>query len=345
MQFSDIPAKFQIPFGNAAGTGYINLIPTASQIGITNGAASLTDGFPPDAFLQSSAGGAGPFGSDFNGILYQVTAWSRWQNAGATVSYDATFSTAIGGYPKGAVLAGATTGTLWLNTTDNNTTNPDSAGVGWVPLLGNNSFIPVITTGTSTAYLATLTTGVKAVGAAFALTFHVANGVAPTVNFGIGAKPLKFSKAAGLVAPTTGQIVAGMTALVSYDGTNVIVLSIDPLSVASIAAATLPARSPVTETSISANSKVTVAHGLGAVPFSCELRLRCKTADGVYIVGEEAIVPSGYSSAGIQSDTIYSVTSTDVIIRTSSGIRLQTDGGGIYNITLSSWKYVFYASL
>jgi len=55
--------------------------PQASQIGITNCAASLTDGFPPLTFVPVAQGGCPPFGSDFNGILRQITQWSQWMQA------------------------------------------------------------------------------------------------------------------------------------------------------------------------------------------------------------------------------------------------------------------------
>lgn len=134
MQNSNIPAKFPIPFANAAGSSYIRTVPQASQIGVQNGAASLTDGFPPNCFVPVSAGGSWPFGQDFNGILNQATAWIRWLSAGGPVGYDAAFASAIGGYPKGTVLSSATLGGFWLCTADNNTTNPDTGGANWVTL-------------------------------------------------------------------------------------------------------------------------------------------------------------------------------------------------------------------
>jgi hypothetical protein len=132
MQNSGIPTKFPIPFANGAGSGQIRVIPEASQIGVQNGAASLTDGFPPNCFIPIAAGGSWPFGQDFNGLLKQATQWLQWTQAGGPIAYDATFQAAIGGYPQGSIIASATTANLWwLSTTDNNTTNPDSGGAGW----------------------------------------------------------------------------------------------------------------------------------------------------------------------------------------------------------------------
>lgn len=131
MKATDIPSYFPKPFADSAGSGYINPIPTASQIGITDGAASLTDGFPPLTFTPKASGGVPPFGADFNGILNQTTAVARWIQAGGLSVYDATFSTAIGGYPSGAVLVRADGGGFWISTADDNTTDPDTGGAGW----------------------------------------------------------------------------------------------------------------------------------------------------------------------------------------------------------------------
>lgn len=136
MQDSQIPTKFPVPFANAAGSSYIRTIPQASQISIQNGAASLTDGFPPNTFIPPNAGGTGPFGQDINGILKQITQWLQWAQAGAPISYDATFQSAIGGYPKGTVIASATFSNYWLSLVDNNMSNPDTGGAGWQSFYG-----------------------------------------------------------------------------------------------------------------------------------------------------------------------------------------------------------------
>jgi hypothetical protein len=133
MQASSIPTKFPLAWGADAGVSYIRPIPVASQIGITGGAASFTDGFPPLCFAPVGSGGIPPFGQDMNGILNEISLWSQWQQAGASVPYDSAFSTAIGGYPKGAILANASTvGSFWISTVDNNTSDPDTGGANWI---------------------------------------------------------------------------------------------------------------------------------------------------------------------------------------------------------------------
>jgi hypothetical protein len=132
MQSKNIQTKIPLPFAYAAGGSYIESIPTASQIGITAGRASLHDGFPPLTFQAISLGGVPPLGADFNGILNEITSITQWQQAGGMFAYDASFSSTIGGYPKGAVLQKANLSGMWLSTVENNITNPDTGGAGWI---------------------------------------------------------------------------------------------------------------------------------------------------------------------------------------------------------------------
>lgn len=154
MKLSDVPAKFNIPFANAAGGGFITYpLPEASQIAISDGRASLTDGFVPLNFQPVGAGGVPPFGKDFNGIMKQVTQWNRWNAAGGLAAWDSAFSTAIGGYPRGALVTGTTTGIMWLSIADDNTNNPNTGGANWIPIFGTSTLVgrivAVTTTGTT----------------------------------------------------------------------------------------------------------------------------------------------------------------------------------------------------
>jgi hypothetical protein len=147
MQDSGIPAKFQLAFATNAGSGYIATIPVASQIGITAGAASFNDGFPPLNFDPDDSGGVPPRGEDFNGILFIITQWLQWLQAGGPITYDSTFQGEIGGYPKGAIVYSATSfPKQWQSTVDNNTTNPDTGGAGWSQVGGE------FTSGTRVAF-------------------------------------------------------------------------------------------------------------------------------------------------------------------------------------------------
>jgi len=235
MQASSIPAKFPIPFANNAGAGYIRSIPVASQIGITNGAASLTDGFVPLNFLPVGSGGVPPFGQDFNGLLNEITSWNRWAQAGGPVGYDSAFSTAIGGYPKGAIIAAATAGNFWLCTVDNNTSDPDTAGAGWTgfqlltpaiiasitPAESSLWYIGTASAGTSTAITTTLmpspvtSSSIRAMRVPITTT----NGPSATLNFGFSPVPIVINTTGAAV--TGGEMPGGIgfEADFEYDGT------------------------------------------------------------------------------------------------------------------------------
>lgn len=131
MQASNAPSKSAVPF---AESGTKNTIPVASQIGVTPGAASFTDGFPPLTMTPLAAGGVPPYGADFNGIFNFLSDAIRWAQAGGRYTFDATFATAVGGYPKGTVLAASSGNGSWLNLVDNNSANPDTGGANWASL-------------------------------------------------------------------------------------------------------------------------------------------------------------------------------------------------------------------
>jgi hypothetical protein len=134
---ASVPPFINVVWAASAGGAYItNPVPVPSQQGIKNGAASWTDGYPPNTFLPPASGGAGPFGADMNGVLNQIAADIQWLQAGAIYPYNAAFQAAIGGYPQGArVQSAATIGLIWYSLVDNNTTDPDTGGAGWLALI------------------------------------------------------------------------------------------------------------------------------------------------------------------------------------------------------------------
>lgn len=149
MKASAVPTKIQIPFGSGPNAvSYMRTVPVPSQQGITNGAASFTDGFPPVCFQPIGSGGVPPAGQDFQYLLYLATAWNQWQAAGGLVPFDATFSAQIGGYPSGATVTSAVTpGRVWVSTVDNNTTNPDSGtSANWLALMQASDVLALIKT-------------------------------------------------------------------------------------------------------------------------------------------------------------------------------------------------------
>jgi hypothetical protein len=128
MLLASAPVKIVEAFADG---GSKNTIPVVST-GVP-GSASWTVGFPPETMLDPADGGIGPSGLDFNGIYNQISALSLWFSAGGSFKYDAAFSAAVGGYPAGARVLQAGGFGYWLSVVDNNLTNPDAGGAGWIP--------------------------------------------------------------------------------------------------------------------------------------------------------------------------------------------------------------------
>lgn len=219
MQLTNTPGKLVLPFANA---GAKNTIPKASQIGITAGAASLVDGFPPLTRTPIAAGGVPPSGLDMNGILFQLSAILRWANAGGGYAYDAAFATDsnVGGYPKGARIMRSDGLGYWFNTVENNTTDPEAAGAaaaGWVPDFTNG--VAAIAMTSANVTLTPLQYGKPIVVISGALTANL-NLIFPTIvnkwtviNNTTGAFTItcKTASGTGLVVNTAAPIVGDGT--------------------------------------------------------------------------------------------------------------------------------------
>jgi len=218
MELVNVPASFPLYWGQNAGGSYIRNIPVNSQIGITNGAASLNDGFPPDTFQPAGAGGVPPFGQDFNGVLRQLSQWSQWQEAGAPVSFDRDFATSIGGYPAGALLRATSLPVNWINLADENSNDPDSGGANWIAQGGGTATIASAATvdlSTTWAYIVNVTgtTAITSLGTLPA-------GVTKVLIFG-GILTLSYN-ATSLILPGAANITtaAGDVAVVTSLGSG-----------------------------------------------------------------------------------------------------------------------------
>ncbi|WP_230958581.1 hypothetical protein [Burkholderia territorii] len=232
MQASQSPTLVPLAF---AANGTKNTIPEASQIGITPGAASLNDGFPPLTFTPIAAGGVPPAGADFNGILNLITQSLRWQHAGGQYSYNSTFANDanVGGYPRGAVVMRADNSGMWINQTDNNTANPDTVGTGWVPafMSGTVGQMRNLFMGLTVANVTgTLTADEIVVGSALAGQKYVLGGFNKTINLsttGAGGMDTGSAPTSGYVAiyaiynPTTGASALLATNATSSAAPNV----------------------------------------------------------------------------------------------------------------------------
>jgi len=221
MQQSQVPPKFPVPWGNSATATYLRSIPVPSQIGIQNCAASLTDGFPPLTFVPATAGGCPPFGADFNGILKQITQWSQWQGAGASPTYDSSFSTSIGGYPSGTVLANASTaGCFWVSTVDNNSSDPDTGGANWSSSCPGGG-VGGTSTGSANAQVVAATPFVRRVGSTVTYVAGFSNSGPLQVNVnGAGLVNVFRRSQLGATMSVGGETFTGQNVTITWDGTR-----------------------------------------------------------------------------------------------------------------------------
>ena len=163
MNLSDAPAQLIKAWATAGSK--TNPIPVPSQQGITPGAASWTDGWPPLCDTPLSDGGIWPSMQDANGGLFQMSSVDVWMCAGGGFPYSSAFQTAIGGYPKGARVLMASGAGYWVSTVDNNMTDPDTGGAGWATI--------------DVAGITALTGDVTATGPGSAAATLAASGVTP----------------------------------------------------------------------------------------------------------------------------------------------------------------------
>ena len=221
MRASDIPVKMPTIWAADAGSSFIRTVPVASQIGIQNGAASFETGYPPDTFTPVAAGGVPPFGQDFNGINNAITAWLQWAQAGGGILfYDPTFATEVGGYFNGAMLqATSGPGNFWISTVDNNTSNPDMGGSGWIAFPGPALVYPSYIQKSNTTYNFNCQTDYSLGLLRSAPAAMVANiGAVGTlgINQVFEVADLSGNLSLGLVTvnPPAGHVIAGATTFV-----------------------------------------------------------------------------------------------------------------------------------
>lgn len=104
--------------------------------------ASMQEGWNDITSTPIDDGGVPPNRTDFNGLGYLATMALFFLKQGGYVTYNSAQSTAIGGYPKGAVLWVESNGVPQYavrSTIANNTNNPASNMAGWEKLTINPS--------------------------------------------------------------------------------------------------------------------------------------------------------------------------------------------------------------
>lgn len=119
------PKFFQKAFAQNGGRQDVPITGDTS-----GGRASYDVGFPPVTRVPIVAGGIPPFGTDFNGVLYDLSSAIQYIQAGRSFPYNQEFADAIGGYGKGAFVTDPIDQSiLYESLLDANQSPPP--GLGW----------------------------------------------------------------------------------------------------------------------------------------------------------------------------------------------------------------------
>ena len=338
MQNNSQPKLIPIPF---ASNGAKQDIPNSSQIGVAAGRASYPDGFPPLTRTPLAAGGVPPFGTDFNGILNDITAALRWSQSGSGYPYNAQFNTAISGYPKGACIPLSSLDGYWLNTVDANASSPEVSGAGstgWVPL--NNYGITAISgLSGSSLTLTTLQAAKDRITLDGTLTANI-NLIFPAwrkqwtiVNRCSGNFVITIKTPSG----TGVQLTNGAAVVVYGDGTNVVQ---DSVTFNAITAPAGDVTNKVASTEFVKNAGLQVgniftinaAQSLSSAYLGAAVNLG---GSGGYTVTlpTSTNLPSGLYGKFI---SFVSVSSGDVVIGTTASDNITAGNGSVSSITLKS---------
>ena len=106
-----------------ASSGTKNTVPDTAPPS-DDGLANYPAGFPPSNSIDPALGGSYVKRADMNGVLNDVTSILNDYAKGLIYTHDATFATAIGGYPVNAILAKLAGGGFWVSAVANRPQNP-----------------------------------------------------------------------------------------------------------------------------------------------------------------------------------------------------------------------------
>lgn len=98
------------------------------------------------------------------------------------------------------------------------------------------------------------------------------------------------------------------------------------------------------EQTVAVDTVLDVPHGLGAIPSLVQVRLRCKTADVGYSVGDEIVVSSG--PVDLVNDRGWTVQTDATNVTILQGAAIPVINQGSLNgssITVGSWRWIVKA--
>lgn len=337
MSSGSAPPKFAIPFANSAPTssttpGGANYpLPQASQIGITNCAASLTDGMPPKTMQAVSAGGCAPFGQDLNGIFKQITLWNQRNQAGALLVWDSAFSSSVNGYPAGAMIAqAANKSCIWISQVENNVTNPDASGAGWTGSCPGGGISTTASGGSANAQTITATPFSVTIGSELCWMPGFSNTGALQVNVnGTGLVSVNQLEQGGGAALTAGEVNNGTMACAIWNGAAY--LLINSATNASLVNADQP---------LSGGANV-IPLNLGSFSGGATLNLDCGKRPLQFLANNGAFTIAASTNDGscmvriTNGSTAGAVTFTGFTTNSNTGEPLDTTNGDIFFVTFA----------
>lgn len=207
MNLAGAPTKIPEPWAVSAAPGNVLPVPL-NDPGDGLGKPSFQLGYPPVNFIAVGAGGIPPWGQYTNGIFNQLSAGLQWSQAGGPSYYDSGFSAAIGGYPSGAAVpAAGTQGLWWYSTADNNTTDPDTGGAGWVSSLQLSDYLEDTGTGNHIVITPPVTLSGVLKGQRFSI--RVANNNTGATDIKIGSLAAVALKTQAGTDPVANDLIAG----------------------------------------------------------------------------------------------------------------------------------------
>jgi hypothetical protein len=105
-----------------------------------------------------------------------------------------------------------------------------------------------------------------------------------------------------------------------------------------------------TEQTITAAGSLTLAHSLGAIPFTCQVWLSCQTGEHGYTAGDKVCVPfvdSSASAGGIGVSVVPDATNLNIRYGSGSGgnvfLGINKTTGAVVIFTNANWKAIFKA--
>lgn len=330
MQKTNAPVQTTVVFASGAGSSYIRNIPVASQIGITNGAASYTDGFVPLNMTPIASGGVPPYGQDFNGILNALSKAIQWEQAGFFYPFQSSFSTAIGGYPQGTIVLRSDGLGAWLSVADNNTGNPDAAGgaTNWLAIRANAGSTSIALAG------ANVTPDPSTLGVqVLVLTGTLTANVALVLPLRAGSSWIVENNTTGAFTVTvqgaTGagtQVAQGSPAQVFTDGTNYYATT------ANVAGLYLPINGNAVSASKWANARTISYNGAatGSVSLDGSANVTCSLTLGAGVV---ALSNMATLNANSLIGNVTGSAATPTAITLTSGIQFSGSALSLGNIT------------